>query len=221
LRKTQIRRPGSPLCGGRICLRRGAYACQWDERRREEVADEAPWARVCAVNLWLRLARVWLMARRRSPLGLRDVSVIRLRAWPHDLDFWGHVNGGRFLTMSDLGRFDLFVRAGFFRVARREGWVLPIGAAAVRFRRPLRLFQRVEMHTRVLGWDDRWGYLRTEFFRGDKVIATVVVRGLAQNRARASVSMNTVFARLGWDEEPMPVPAATRAWVDAEGTATR
>lgn len=170
------------------------------------------------MNLWLRLARVWLSARRNSPLGVRDVSVIRLRVWPHDLDFWGHVNGGRYLTMSDLGRLDLFVRAGFFQVARREGWVLPIGAAAVRFRRPLRLFQRVELRTRVLGWDDRWGYLSTEFHRGGRPIATVVTRGLAQERSGARVSMETLFARLGWSEEPMPVPAEVRAWVDAEAT---
>jgi acyl-CoA thioesterase FadM len=173
------------------------------------------------MNLWFRLVRVWLAARRRSPLGLEDVSVIRLRVWPNDLDLWGHVNGGRYLTMSDLGRLDLFVRAGFFQAARKEGWVLPIGGAAVRFRRPLRLLQRVELRTRVIGWDDRWGYLSTEFLRGGKVVATVVARGLAQDRSGTSVSMDAVFARLGWDSEPPRVSPAIRAWVEAEADATR
>lgn len=52
------------------------------------------------MNLWLRLIRVWLAARRRPSLGVEDVSVIRVRVWPHDLDLWGHVNGGRYLTLS-------------------------------------------------------------------------------------------------------------------------
>jgi acyl-CoA thioesterase FadM len=167
------------------------------------------------------MVRVWSTARRRSPLGLQDVSVIRLRVWPHDLDFWGHVNGGRYLTMSDLGRLDLFLRAGFFRAARREGWVLPMGSASVRFRRPLRLFQRIELHTRVLGWDDRWGYLSTDFLRGGKVVATVVMKGLAQDRSGERVSMEAVFARLGWSDEAMPIPPGIQAWVDADSTASR
>ena len=64
------------------------------------------------MNLWPRLIRVWLAARRRPSLTVEDESVIRVRVWPHDLDLWGHVNGGRYLTLSDLSRLDFSIRTG-------------------------------------------------------------------------------------------------------------
>lgn len=49
------------------------------------------------MNLWLRLLRVVLTARRRGPVTPLEPGSIRVRVWPHDLDLWGHVNGGRSL----------------------------------------------------------------------------------------------------------------------------
>jgi hypothetical protein len=56
--------------------------------------------------------------------------------WPHDLDLWSHVNGGRYLALSDLGRLDFTVLTGGPRICtdldddgrtldelRRWGWV--------------------------------------------------------------------------------------------------
>lgn len=79
------------------------------------------------MNLWLRLIRVWLTGRRRTRLTVDGESVIRVRVWPHDLDIWGHVNGGRYLTLSDLGRLDFTVRTGLFAVVRRHRWTMPMG----------------------------------------------------------------------------------------------
>lgn len=168
------------------------------------------------MNLWLRLVRVWLGARRRPPLGVRDTSIIRIRAWPHDLDVWGHVNGGRYLTLSDLGRLDFFIRSGFARVVRQERWILPMAVASVRFRRPWRLGQVCELHTRILGWEDTWGFLSTEFRRDGKTVAVVVTKGVVQDRSRARVPTAAILARLGLSGETLPVPAEVRAWAEVE-----
>jgi len=165
------------------------------------------------MNLWLRLTRIWLGAMRRPPLGVRDTSVITLRIWPHDLDLWGHVNGGRYLTLSDLGRVDLLVRVGFFRLVRRHGWSLPIAAAAVRYRRPLRLFQRCELHTRLGGWDDHDGYMITDVVRGGKVAATIVIRGVAQDRDGAIIPAQAILDGLGMAGEAFPPSDEVRALV--------
>ena len=167
------------------------------------------------MNLWLRLLRVWATARRRPPLGARDTSVIRIRAWPHDLDVWGHVNGGRYLTLSDLGRIDLLIRVGLARVVRQEGWMLPMAITAVRFRRPWHLFQTCELRTRILGWDDQWGYMSTEFVHSGKIVAKVVTKALVLDRNGSKVPIAVILDRLGLPGETLPVPAEIRAWADA------
>lgn len=158
------------------------------------------------MNLWLRLARVWLGARRRPALDPTESSEIRVRAWPHDLDVWGHVNGGRYLTLSDLGRLDLFVRLGVVRVVLAERWVLPLGSVAVRFRRPWKLLQRCVLRTRILGWDDKWAYISTDFLRGDQLVATVVCRATTLDRSGNRVPTDEIVARVGFEGDPIEVP---------------
>jgi acyl-CoA thioesterase FadM len=171
------------------------------------------------MNLWFRLVRVWLAARRRTRLGVRDTSVIRVRVWPHDLDVWGHMNGGRFVTLSDLGRLDLFVRNGLLGLVLRERWVLPMGAVAVRFRRPVRLFQVIELQSRMLGWDDRWGYVATDFVRDGTVVATVVMKGVAKDRTGRTVPSSVVLERLGIASDEFPIPESVRTWLGVDTVA--
>ncbi len=169
------------------------------------------------MNLWLRLLRVWVAALRSPPLGLgpNDTSVIRVRVWPHDLDLWGHVNGGRYLTLSDLGRLDFTVRTGLFRIVRRHRWTMPMGAATLQFRRPLRLFHTCEMHTRVVGWDDKWGYMETRFVRSGQTVATVVAKAVVRG-SEGNIPPERLLRLLGLDGNPLPVPDHVRRWVDAE-----
>ena len=94
-----------------------------------------------------------LFRRRIAPL---DVSVLRFRAVPTDLDLNMHMNNGRYLTLMDLGRIDLMMRTGMGRLVIREKWMPVIASAMVRFRRSLLPFQKSELHTRLLCWDDKW-----------------------------------------------------------------
>ncbi len=129
------------------------------------------------MNLWLRLLGL-LLFRQRRPVDLMATTRIRLRVWPNDLDLNFHVNNGRYLTLADLGRIDWFLRTGLLRRARQEKALPIVGDAMAKFRRDLRVFQRFEIHTRLLGWDDRWGFLEHRFVRGGRVLGVVIARGL-------------------------------------------
>jgi hypothetical protein len=47
-----------------------------------------------------------------------------------------------------------------------------------KFRRDLRLFQSFEIHSRLLGWTERWAFLEHRFVRDGRVIGVVAIRGL-------------------------------------------
>lgn len=58
-----------------------------------------------------------------------------------------------------------------------------VGDVLAKFRRDLKVFQTVEIHTRMLGWDHQWGFLEHRFVRNDRVIGVVAVRGVFKGPA--------------------------------------
>jgi len=127
---------------------------------------------------WLRLLRVGLGAVGASKVDLYATTCVRLRVWPNDLDFNLHVNNGRYLTLADLGRMHWFWRTGMLGVALRYKAYPVVGDAIAKFRRDLRAFQSFEIHSRLIGWDHKWGFLEHRFVRGGRVIGVVAIRGV-------------------------------------------
>ena len=127
---------------------------------------------------WLRLARVGFGLISESKVDLLATTRVHFRVWPNDLDFIGHVNNGRYLALADIGRIHWFVRTGVLGVARQHRAFPIIGDAIAKFRHDLKLFQRFEIHTRLIGWDRKWGFLEQRFVRKDRVIGVVSIRGV-------------------------------------------
>jgi acyl-CoA thioesterase FadM len=159
------------------------------------------------MNLPLRLLAVLLAARTRARLGPLDVSRIELRCWPDDLDLNGHMNNGRYLSLMDLGRWDLVIRLGLAKLAVKHRWRPIVGTAAIRFRRELRLLQRFTLETRFSAWDEKWVYIEQRFLVGSRVHAEAQLRGLFRG-PKGNVRPAELLAALG---EPTlaspPVPA--------------
>jgi acyl-CoA thioesterase FadM len=132
---------------------------------------------------WLRLARVGVGLIAECKADLLATTRVRLRVWPNDLDFNVHVNNGRYLALADIGRIHWFVRTGVLEVARQHKTWPMIGDAIAKFRRDLKVFQRFEIHTRLIGWDGKWGFLEHRFVRDDRVIGLVAIRGVFKGPA--------------------------------------
>lgn len=128
---------------------------------------------------WLRMTRVLctLIGRNRTH-DVLGATRIRLRVWPNDIDFNLHMNNGRYLQLADIGRIHWFVRSGVLAIARRQGAFPVVGDAIAKFRRELKAFESVEIETRLLGWDMKWGFIEHRFIRAGRVIGVVAVRGI-------------------------------------------
>ena len=137
------------------------------------------------MNLWLRLLWVALHQRRDDSADVLDEVRLKFHVMPHDLDLLLHMNNGRYLTLMDLGRFALIRRTGALVALRRHGAIWLLGGIAAHYIRPLKLFQRVELTTRVVSWDEKWIYLEQRFERGDtlhcRAFARVLARGTEGN----------------------------------------
>jgi hypothetical protein len=74
------------------------------------------------MNLYLRLLWTWIAARFKPAIRMGDTIEMSLRVWPGDLDINGHMNNGRYMTITDLAVIEYFTRAGFLPIALRRGW---------------------------------------------------------------------------------------------------
>ena len=158
------------------------------------------------MNLWIRLLKVWLGSMTRPKLGVLDESVVRLRVWPNDLDVYGHMNNGRYLTIMDLGRIDLIWRTGMGRVTRQKRWLPLVASVHMHYKKSLRPFRAFELHTRILGWDKQWFYLEQYFTCEGKEMARGAVRGLFRS-AGSSLPPQEVLDALGSKIHSPVVPA--------------
>ena len=161
--------------------------------------------------LLLRFLRVVLFAhfsRRRSVL---SESTLRFRVWPNDIDLNMHMNDGRYISMTGLGRADLLVRSGLMRHALKRGWAPVVGSAMIRYRREIRTFARFTLISRILGWDQKWLYIEHVLESGGKRCAVSYVRGVLRSRSGA-VPTSEVLAELGWNEPSPALPDVVANW---------
>ena len=168
---------------------------------------------------FFRLAKELYLNRQRPPMTLADTHVIHLRGRPWDIDPFLELNNGRVLTLMDLGRFGLLSRYGAPAVLKSKGWYGTVAGSAVRYRRRITVFQKLELRTRMLGWDDRFTYVEQAFWRGDQCCAHAVLR-LAISSGKGIVPSSEVATAFGFPVDSPALPDWVSSWADAEAART-
>jgi len=164
------------------------------------------------MNLLFRLVGVIVAALLLRPrLAFMEPSRLRFRVWPSDLDLNMHMTNARYFSVMDLGRVDLTIRAGLAQAMLRRRWQAVLGASTVRFRRPLKPFQRYEVVTRVLCWDDRWFFIeqRAETTAGTAAVAVMQGAFIGKDGV---VPPAQVLAAAGMPADSPPMPDFVAAW---------
>ncbi|MBE0454343.1 acyl-CoA thioesterase [Roseovarius autotrophicus] len=156
--------------------------------------------------------------RRSPPLPVTGTHVSYHYCLPWDIDLWRELNNGRTLTLYDLGRIPLAGRVGLIGVLRRKGWGLTMAGASVRYRRRVRAFERVEMRSRLIGWDARFMYLEQSMWnRTGECTSHILYRGAVTGRS-GIVPPEEVLAALGETQAAPALPDWARAWIAADDT---
>jgi len=165
--------------------------------------------------LLFRVALLVLRNLLRGRIQMRGESVIRLRVWPTDMDLNFHLNDGRYVSLSGLGRVDLMLRTGLLRRALKRGWYPVVGSVMIRYRREIRAFEKFELHSRILGWDEKWFYFEHRFEKRGDLAALAYARGVMRTREGA-VSPADVLSLVDWNEPSAELPEAIVRWRQAD-----
>ena len=164
-----------------------------------------------------RLIKDVLVARRMPPLALTETHVSRHICWPWDLDIWLELNNGRAMTLYDLGRSMNAQRVGLIGAISRRRWGMTMAGSTVRFRRRIRGFERFEMRSRAVCWDDKFIYLEQSMWKKNGECASHVMFRSAITNAHGIVPPAKVLAEMGrTDVTSPPMPDWISAWVQAD-----
>lgn len=165
------------------------------------------------LNLYFRLLRTLILVFFQPRSAFRDEVHLSYRVWPHDLDLNMHMNNGRYLTLMDLGRLQLMMRTGLAKHILKNRWMPVLGAASIRYRRPLAPFRRFTLTTRLLSWDEKWFYIEHRFLVKEEVMAVAIVRATILGKGKSLPT--SVFTNLlgiqGGPPEPPPSALFTEA----------
>ena len=135
------------------------------------------------------------MAFFRERLSSNDLAnEVTTRIYPNDLDINLHVNNGRYLTLCDLARADLFIRSGLVRVMMRNKWFPVVGSVTMKFIKPLHVFDRVTIKSEVTHWDEKYFYSTHRFFRNEVLVSEGTSRSLVVSRVSGKVAPEDVVA---------------------------
>lgn len=164
---------------------------------------------------FIRMAKDMIVARSAAPIPFTGTHVSHHICWPWDLDMWAELNNGRTLTLYDLGRLPFFLRTGTIGAMKTQGWGVTVAGSSTRYRRRVRVLDRLEMVTRIAGWDARFFYMDQSMWRGADCASHLLVRA-AVTDGNGIVPTARVTEVMGVTDPSPPLPGWITAWIAAE-----
>jgi acyl-CoA thioesterase FadM len=169
------------------------------------------------MSLLLRLFAIICFGRRRGALTVLDTCATPFRVWPNDLDVLLHMTNGRYFTVLDLGRVDLMVRCGLWPKLKAQGWYPVVVLETMRFYRSLELWDRYQVRTRVIGWDDKHILVEQAFVRDEVEVAAGIVKARFLKRGGGTVSSAELLELAGISQDSPQLPEWIALWSAADG----
>ena len=156
--------------------------------------------------VWLRLARMMATAKSRGPYRLGDQSRLTFRCLPTDVDSNLHLNNARYMMLADVGRIDIFARAGLIALARKHRWAPMMGGLQAVYVREIKLMRKFDVVSTVETWEGTQviGRHRFELEDGQTAALVMTTAGVYDTGGRRFVPIDEVVEQLGGGMKPRP-----------------
>ncbi|MEX0361388.1 MAG: acyl-CoA thioesterase [Allomuricauda sp.] len=135
-----------------------------------------------------------LTAKFKKKLSGTETVTKTFRVWITDIDV-SVMNHAAIMTVLETGRIDLMVRSNFFKVATKNKWFFPSQAISIQFYRPLKVFQKADIHTRISYVDEKWIYVEQKIERNGKIVAACIVKNTIK-KGRETIPTSEIMKEL-------------------------
>ena len=151
---------------------------------------------------WIKLLSTLTKAKFRTKVKGSDTTTLKFRVWVTDIDV-SVMNHAAIMTVFEMGRLDYMVRTNFFKLVTKNKWFFPNQAIDVQFYRPLKMFQKGEVFTKMSFVDDTFFYVEQKIMRNGKPVAVCFANGLVKNGSE-TIAPEKIIEMLNIEEKDVP-----------------
>jgi acyl-CoA thioesterase FadM len=119
-----------------------------------------------------------------------------------DLDIYGEMNNARYLSIMEMGRWDIGVRTGLIALMRKNAWSFAAAGCSIRYRKRLTALQKFELQTQLVGMDDKWLFMQQDIFRNGVQHTGALFRTAVVSK-QGIVPPEKIFEEMGEPWQPM------------------
>ena len=168
------------------------------------------------MNLYFRLLIAILRNFFKPRIHPMQSTVMEFQVMPWDIDAFGHLNNGRYLQIADVARVGWLTRTGILQLALKKRWGALLGGNCVRYCKTLKPFQRFQVTTRILSWDDRWIFMEHRFNRKDGALVAVSYARAALRSKNTWVTTEEISESICPGIERPEYPEAVKLWLKTD-----
>lgn len=164
------------------------------------------------MNLYFRIL-LTLVANlfRRVRCNMTDRIVWKGRVLLNDIDVFGHMNNGRYLTLIGLALFDAGMKSGHFIDTLKYKYVYLFSHTDIQWFRPLHLFEKFSIQTQLHYWHGNKAYIDIRFINSkNQLAAKANYKVVIKSPIRKNVEWRDL---VGSDIAPMRKPEIVE-WLD-------
>ncbi|QDZ15680.1 acyl-CoA thioesterase [Humibacter ginsenosidimutans] len=163
--------------------------------------------------LFRTILHAWI-SRFGKRVGHYDVVSTKLRVLPTDLDILRHMNNGVYLSIFDIGRFDLIRRSGVWQIFADRGWYPVVASETITFRKSLQLWQKFTVESRIIGFDEKAAYMQHRAVVNGEIYAEAFIKARFLKRAGGTVPVSEILDAVGPTPKDLELPEWLLRWGD-------
>ena len=136
-----------------------------------------------------------LSGKPKSPL---DAMSFPLCVMPWDCDMNFHINNGRYLSIMDVARMQLYLGAGIVGAMRKNRWIPVVTSSHLLYRRSINIFVKYDLSSQFVGRTDKFLIVEHRFkIKGETAVLAYVA--LAFRDEQGVVSSDRLVEGFGLD----------------------
>lgn len=156
------------------------------------------------MRLRIRMIILIITSFFRKRLGMLDENVLALRVLPNDCDVMS-VSSDRYVALMGLGDLNITLRAGLLSTMFWRKWYPMTSGVTIRYRHPLRMFQKYLLRSRTVYWDDKWIWVEHSFEKNGRTQALGITKAMFVGSGGV-VPVSQAIDAVGESITPPPIP---------------
>ena len=136
------------------------------------------------MNLLVRLIFLMFFTKKQQLSNWSSPVITRIKVRFTDLDINGHLTNSRYLAFMDLGRLDLIRTLDLLKPMFQKGWMPVLSTVNCSFIKEIPRGSVVELKTSIVGFNEKYWFIRQQFYVNDQLYAQALCRGLFTQRKK-------------------------------------